>query len=191
MMSSTWTRFTINGVILLSVLLLLAAPGRVQGDEAEGLPPVTAVAAVDLGRYAGLWYEVARIPNRFQKQCVGRTTAEYTLREDGRLDVINSCRKNDGSVDQAEGLAKIEDPATNAKLKVSFFSLLGWRPAWGDYWVVGLDPDYRWAAIGTPDRKYGWILARTPGLTEETLEEIFSIFQRNGYHRDAFEMSPP
>ena len=105
--------------------------------------------------------------------------------------MVNRCRKSDGSVDKAEGVAKIEDVSTNAKLKVSFFSILGWRPVWGDYWVIGLDKDYRWAVIGTPDRKYGWILARTPSLAEDTMEGIFTILERNGYLRSEFEMSQP
>lgn len=161
------------------------------GSEGTDSNAVTAVTSVDLNRYAGLWYEIARVPNRFQEQCVRGTTAEYTLREDGRIDVINRCVKDNGEMDQAKGVAKIEDTASNAKLKVSFVSFLGWRPFWGDYWVIGLDADYHWAVVGTPDRKYGWVLARTPALEEDTLEQIFSIVERNGYKRDAFVLSPP
>jgi apolipoprotein D and lipocalin family protein len=179
------------GFLGLPAVLLLMMPLVVLADETDHPLPVTPVDSVDLDRYVGLWYEVAKIPNRFQKKCAGGATAEYTLREDGRLDVVNRCRKSDGDIDEAEGIAKVEDPATNAKLKVSFFSVLGWRPAWGDYWVIGLDEEYRWVAVGTPDRKYGWILARTPDLAEDTVAEIFSIFERNGYHRDSFDMSAP
>jgi apolipoprotein D and lipocalin family protein len=99
--------------------------------------PVTTVRAVDLKRYVGLWYEIARIPNRFQKQCVRGTTAEYKLREDGRISVVNRCFKKDGDVDDAEGVAEVVDATSNTKLKVSFVSFLGWRPFWGDYWVIG------------------------------------------------------
>ena len=152
--------------------------------------PVTPVDEVNLERYTGLWYEIAKIPNRFQQQCVRGTTAEYTLREDGRISVVNQCFKKDGSLDDAKGIAKVIDTTSNAKLKVSFVSFLGWRPFWGDYWVIGLDEDYEWAVVGTPDRKYGWILARTPTLDEATMEEIFRIIEQNGYKRDAFEMSP-
>ncbi len=151
----------------------------------------TVMATVNLERYAGLWYEIAKIPNRFQKQCARGTTAEYLLREDGRITVINRCVKKDGVIDEAEGIAKIEDTTSNAKLKVSFVSFLGWRPFWGDYWVIGLDEAYQWAVVGTPDRKYGWILSRTPTLEETTLEEIFAIIEHNGYDRNRFEMSPP
>ena len=82
------------------------------------------------------------------------------------------------------------DTTSNAKLKVSFVSFLGWRPFWGDYWVIGIDKGYEWAIVGTPDRKYGWILARTPTLDETTMEEIFLVIEQNGYERDAFQMSP-
>jgi apolipoprotein D and lipocalin family protein len=94
-------------------------------------------------------------------------------------------------LDDAKGVAKVLDTNSNAKLKVSFVSFLGWRPFWGDYWVIGLDESYEWSIIGTPDRKYGWVLARTPTLDENTMEEIFAIIEHNGYKRDAFEMSPP
>jgi apolipoprotein D and lipocalin family protein len=178
-------------LLRLVALPLVMTAGAVRGDEFRDPTPVTTVAAVDLARYEGLWYEVARIPNRFQKKCVSGTTAEYTRRDDGRLKVVNRCLTAKGKYDEAEGLAKIVDPVTNAKLKVSFFSLLGWRPVWGDYWVIGLDEEYGWAIVGTPDRKYGWVLARAPVLPAATLQEIFAILERNGYRRDAFEMSPP
>jgi apolipoprotein D and lipocalin family protein len=166
-------------------------PTDIAGSEPEEERPVTTVDKVDLDRYAGLWYEVAKIPNRFQKKCVRGATAEYSLREDGRITVVNRCFKEDGQMDEVEGVAKIVDAASNAKLKVSFVSFIGWRPFWGDYWVVGLDEDYQWAVIGTPDRKYGWILARTPTLSDDALEEIFAILEQNGYKRESFEPSPP
>lgn len=169
-------------------LILLA--GAASGQEVPEPAPVTAVKSVDISRYVGLWYEVAKIPNRFQDQCASGTTARYTLREDGRLEVVNRCRKDDGSMDEAEGVAKIEDAVTNAKLKVSFVSFLGWRPFWGDYWVIGLGEDYSWAVVGTPDRKYGWVLARTPEPEVAVWEEIFRTLADNGYEKEAFDMSP-
>jgi len=151
---------------------------------------VRTVESVDLARYVGLWYEIARIPNRFQKQCQQGTTAEYTLREDGRIKVKNRCLTDDGDWDEAEGLAKMEDLESNAKLKVSFFSLLGWRPAWGDYWVIGLHDEYQWAIVGTPDRKYGWVLSRTPELDEGEMNNIFAILKINGFNQNDFILSP-
>ena len=158
--------------------------------DAPAETPVTTVAAVDLSRYLGLWYEVAKIPNRFQKQCVSGTTAEYTLRDDGRITVTNSCTKANGKRDEAVGLARVVEGPANTRLEVSFVSFLGWRPFWGNYWVLGLDDDYQWAVIGEPDRKYGWVLARTPTLPDETMTEVFGILERNGYDRTSFEVSP-
>jgi apolipoprotein D and lipocalin family protein len=168
-------------------MVLISTHRAVAESEENG--PVTTVERVDLERYTGLWYEIARIPNRFQKQCARGTTAEYTLREDRRLDVMNRCFKENGDRDEAKGLAKIVDSITQAKLKVSFVSFLGWRPFWGDYWIIGLDATYQWAVVGSPDRAYGWILARTQSLDEASLEQIFAILERNGYDRSSFQMS--
>lgn len=181
-----------SGMILVIFATLALGPGSPAfSAEDDDAPAVTTVDQVELSRYVGLWYEVAKIPNKFQKKCARGTTAEYTLREDGRITVLNRCFKENGSLNEAKGLAKIVDPVTNAKLEVSFVSFLGWRPFWGDYWILGLDEDYRWVIVGTPDRKYGWVLARTPQLAEETLEEIFAILEGQGYAESDFEMSPP
>lgn len=139
------------------------------------------VSYVDLKKYVGLWYEIAKIPNRFQSQCVKGTTAKYTLKENGEIAVINSCIDDSGKLDKTEGVARVVDKKTNAKLEVSFFSILGWRPIWGDYWIIGLDENYQWAIVGTPNRKYGWILARQPKVDSETLEKIYSILKDQGY----------
>lgn len=178
---------TLQPALMGMIAIACFLTAGVHGDETH---PVTSVGHVDLGQYAGLWYEIAKIPNRFQKQCARGTTAEYALREDGRISVVNRCFKDDGRADEARGVAKVVDTDSNARLKVSFFSILGWRPIWGDYWVIGLDEEYRWAIVGTPDRKYGWVLARTPALDNDTMEEIFEILEANGYQRDAFETSP-
>lgn len=177
----------------LAITLVLACASTTHSSDSsrKDPTPVTSVESVDLERYAGLWHEIARIPNRFQKQCARGTTAEYALREDGRITVRNGCFKEDGDPDDAEGIARVVDAASNAKLEVSFVSFLGWRPFWGDYWIIGLGEDYAWAVIGTPDRKYGWVLSRTPMLEDETLETIFAILERNGYARSSFVMSPP
>ena len=153
--------------------------------------PVKTVDSVDLERYLGRWYEISRVPNRFQKQCARGTTAEYTLRDDGMITVVNGCFKENGEEDEIEGVAKIVDFKSYAKLKVSFVSILGWRLFWGDYWVIGLDEEYQWAVVGTPDRKYGWVLARTPSLGGTDLAAILAILERNGYDWHDFEMSLP
>ena len=169
-----------------SALPVLAAPATAMPARVQPVP--IPVASVDLNRYAGIWHEIARIPNRFQQQCARDTRARYTLRADGRIDVVNQCVRRDGSLDQARGIARVVDADTPTKLKVSLVSLLGWRPFWGDYWIVGLDPNYRWAVVGAPNRKYGWILARSKTLDANSWETISAIIERNGYQRGSFRM---
>ncbi|WP_270937877.1 lipocalin family protein [Falsiroseomonas oryzae] len=127
--------------------------------------PVQTVAAVDLQRYLGTWYEIARFPNSFQdgrgRRCV-ETTATYTLRPDGQVGVTNRCldAADNNREAVAEGRAYAVEGSNNARLRVTFF----W-PFYGDYWVIGLEPTYRWAVVGSPGRDYLWILSRTPGMS--------------------------
>jgi apolipoprotein D and lipocalin family protein len=170
---------------MLSFLVVPFLP-KVANSQDKG--PPTRVAQVDLERYVGLWYEIARIPNRFQDQCVWGVTAEYTLlRDDGRIDVVNRCHKKDGELDEAKGLARVEDKKTNSLLKVSFFSILGWRPVWGDYWIIDLAEDYSYAVVCSPDRNYGWILARKRELPAEVLDGIYARLRQQGFDEDLFE----
>jgi apolipoprotein D and lipocalin family protein len=152
--------------------------------------PLATVRQVDLDRYLGRWYEVAKIPNRFQRQCLRDTTASYTRSADGSIAVVNRCGIRDGEFDEAHAIARVVDPGSNAKLEVSFFSLLGWRPIWGDYWVLALGPDYDYAVVGEPGRRYGWILARTPTLPAVTRARIDQELRELGYLPEQFENSP-
>ena len=148
----------------LALPLLLAA--CVAGPSGNPNPPQPA-KAVELDRYLGKWYEVARYDMRFQKGCEA-VTAEYSKRPDGLIRVLNTCRQDavDGQVRTAEGKARVVDTATNAKLKVSFFG-----PVWGDYWVMDRAEDYSWAIVGEGSGKYLWLLTRRPptDLERETL----------------------
>jgi len=175
-------------LIILILIFILFPIQTIFSQEKELLKLIT-VNQIDLKKYAGLWYEIAKIPNSFQDHCAYGTTAEYKLLEDGKIEVINKCYEKDGESDIADGVAKVVDKKTNAKLEVSFFSILGIRPFWGDYWIIGLDDNYQWAVVGTPSRKYGWILSRTPTLPEVTMQQIFSILKNQYYNPDAFEMS--
>lgn len=172
-------------ILYIFILLFFSVTTKAQNNQ----QPPTTVPKVDLNKYSGLWYEIAKIPNSFQDQCAYGTTAEYKISEDGEIEVINKCYDEEGEPDVAEGVAQVVDKKTNAKLEVSFVSFLGIRPFWGDYWIIGLDENYKWAVVGTPNRKYGWILSRTPTLPEETMETIFSILSKNGYNPDDFEMT--
>ncbi|MFM7236628.1 MAG: lipocalin family protein [Cyanobium sp.] len=154
-------------------------------------PSVMPVASVNLERYAGVWRELAKIPNPFQRQCARDTLAQYTLRADGQLKVVNQCLTRNGILNQASGVARIVDPISRARLKVSLVSVLGWRPFWGDYWVIGLDESYRWAVVGTPDRRYGWVLARTRQLDQASWRAIAAILARNGYSLSSFVLDNP
>ena len=176
-----------NLISLSSILILfLSACGSSQNKD---LLQLVTVKQVDLKQYIGKWFEIAKIPNSFQDQCAYGTTAEYKIDEDEDIIVINSCYEKDGNPDVAEGLAKVVDRKTNAKLEVSFVNFLGIRPFWGDYWIIGLDENYQWAVVGTPSRKYGWILSRTPSLPDNTMQEIFSLLKSQNYNPADFEMS--
>ncbi len=136
------------------------------------------VEDVDLDRYLGRWYEIASFPQYFQRGCVA-TQAEYSRREDGRIRVENQCRDGslDGDVRRAEGVAWVaEGDPNNARLRVQFF----W-PFWGHYWIIELDPDYRWAVVGHPAREYLWILSRTPTLDEALYQRILTRIRAKGY----------
>ena len=153
----------------------------------EDLPAT--VDSVDLSRYSGTWYEISKIPNSFQDHCIKNTTAKYELTDDGEIIVTNSCVDEDGEMDSSTGLARVVDKKSNSKLEVSFVSLFGWQLFWGDYWILGLSENYKYAVIGTPSKKYGWILSRTPNLNDDDLETCYQILERNGYSRDDFELS--
>lgn len=162
----------LNAFFLLGAALLSAAQPRSAADSA----PLRTVEHVDLTRYAGKWYEIARYPNRFQRNCQSDTSATYTLRKDGKVEVVNTCLEKNGAMKTARGTAKIADKQSNAKLRVTFF----W-PFYGDYWVLGLDPDYRYAIVGEPKRKYLWILSRVPQMPEAQYRRALEQVQALGY----------
>jgi apolipoprotein D and lipocalin family protein len=139
--------------------------------------PLAVAEHVDLERYMGLWYEIARLPTRFEKGCQ-HVTAEYKLRPDGKVSILNSCRKNslNGPLETARGAARIVDRTTNAKLKVSFF----W-PFEGDYWILDLDPDYQYALVGEPSRENLWLLSRAPHLAQPIREQLVAVAQAAGF----------
>ena len=160
------------GAMLTAVSGCAAPPGTT----------VQTVDAVDVDRYVGKWFEIARFPNSFQDECVGGVTAAYALRSDGRLDVINQCQTGSGPI-EARGVARIVDTGTRARLKVRFapavFSFLPF--VWGDYWILGLARDYSWAVVGSPEREYLWILARTPALDWERYTLALATASGNGF----------
>jgi apolipoprotein D and lipocalin family protein len=151
---------------------------------------------VDFERYTGKWYEIASLPQHFQRGCVA-TTATYTLRTDGRIGVLNECRDEsfDGTLRQAEGIAWVSDPSdSDAKLKVQFF----W-PFRGDYWIIELAADYSYVVIGHPSREYLWILSRTPTmkpnqyaslLEPDQYASLLAKIKTHGYALDRLNRTP-
>lgn len=160
--------------LMLCLLVLGGLPGCML--DAAQYPPLATVAHVDVDRYGGRWYEIARYPAPFQRGCVN-VTADYALRDDGKVDVLNTCGAPDGSIRSTiRGVARVVDTETNAKLAVSFGGLFE-----GAYWVIGLDDDYQWAVVGEPSRTFLWILSRTPEMDEGTLQMILATLPDLGY----------
>jgi apolipoprotein D and lipocalin family protein len=141
--------------------------------------PVIPIASLDVPRYMGTWYEIAKFPNRFQAQCASHTRARYQAQADGTVQVLNSCNKADGSSTQAMGLARPVDPSQTAKLKVRFApEWLSWLPwVWGDYWVIDLDADYQLAAVSDAKREYLWVLSRTPQVSAKAYDALLERLQ--------------
>lgn len=168
-------------------VLALSLLGACAGEPQDA--PRT-VPAVDLNRYAGTWYEIARFPNRFEDGpglACADVTATYTPRPDGRIGVLNRCRNAaaGGAQRDARGSAYVVKGSQGAKLRVTFF----W-PFYGDYWVLGLDPEYRWAVVGDPRREYLWVLARRPALSAEDQARAVGIARAEGYDVGKLQPTP-
>ena len=160
---------------------------------AQGKTPLTAIAALDVPRYMGTWYEIAKYPAWFQRKCVGSTSAQYSLQTDGRVQVINRCKMANGEWNEAVGLARQIGGPSSAQLKVRFApEWLSFVPmVWGDYWVVALDPQYQWSIVSEPSRQYLWILSRTPTLPRATYEQLLQQLGAMGFDLNKLEVSAP
>ncbi len=161
----------------LANVFAIAVPVGLTAAHSDPVPPLRTVSSLDLKRYMGKWYEIASFPQRFQKGCVA-TVATYSLRPDGKVDVVNECRNMtpEGKLRVAKGTAWVVDRSTNAKLKVRFF----W-PFSGDYWVIDLGPGYEYAVVGHPERTYLWILSRTPKMDPDTYNHIIERLKAQHY----------
>ncbi len=165
----------------LALAILCVTLGACAGVGSKG--DLQTVTSVDLSRYVGTWYEIARLPMWFQRHCVD-SKAIYSSRPDGLVGVHNECVTESGGVEQAEGVATVVDPKTNARLTVAFdnwFARLFGSSRDGNYWVLDLDPEYRTAMVGTPDRRYLWILSRIPHLDEATYRRLVERAGQLGY----------
>ncbi|MDM0068673.1 lipocalin family protein [Variovorax sp. J31P207] len=191
--------FCVGGALtLLALTNSRTARAQTVAGPADGAPlmraPLQVVAPVDLKRYAGLWHEQARLPNRFQKQCTGAVSAEYTPLEDGSVEVRNRCILADGSFDESVGSARqvpVAGQPGAGRLEVRFApEWLGWLPlVWGDYWILKLDRDYQVALVGTPNRKYLWVLSRVPRLDAAALQAELDYARTLGFDVDKVELT--
>jgi apolipoprotein D and lipocalin family protein len=152
---------------------------------------VKTIASLDVPRYLGTWYEIAKFPNWFQKKCISNTQAVYSLRPDGSLKVLNSCKMSDGETTQAEGTARQIGAKDSPKLEVRFApAWLSFLPfVWGDYWVIDLDPQYQVAAVSDPKREYLWVLSRTPQLDPKTYQDLLQRLQAQQFDTRKLELT--
>jgi len=168
----------INGSINLSALSFISI--------ASGSTPLQVVSSVNLSKYVGRWYEIARLPNSFQdkegKRC-DFVTADYTLRNNGKISVINSCRLENGQTKSVKGVGRVADKQTNSRLEVSFGpEFLGFLPfLWGSYNIIELAPDYSYALVGSSDRKVLWILSRERQLDEAIYKQLLGKAIEQGF----------
>lgn len=164
------------GIIVVQALVTSCA-------DLKSRDSLSTVPSVDIGRYAGTWYEIARLPMWFQRHCVD-SSATYTPRSDGTIAIHNECATEKGGIDKADGVATVIDTKTNARLAVIFdnwFARLFGSSREGNYWILDLDTEYRTAIVGTPDRRYLWILSRTPVLDEETYQRLVKKAEQLGF----------
>jgi apolipoprotein D and lipocalin family protein len=166
------------GTIL--VLVWVASASALSGAEA----PLRVVSSIDLKKYAGKWYEIARLPTGVDANCASDVVFHYAARPDGRMNVIHQCKRADGSVAQARGiLRKAGTKKNDAVLQVRFApAILSFMPnVWRDYWIIGIGPDYTWAVVGGPSRQSLWVLSRTPVMSDSSFEQAIEIAKGNGF----------
>ena len=177
-----------RGARVLVVIGLSLAAMAVAAEQA----PLATVKSLDANRYLGTWHQIALIPNAFQRKCVRDTSAEYSAGENGEIVVRNRCANAEGAIESVTGSARRVDAADPTRLKVRFApAWLAWLPlVWGDYWVIGLADDYRYAVVGEPSREYLWILARTTRLSPQDRAAIDKLLRASGYDPARLVESP-
>ena len=176
---------TARATRFLSIVLISGVLAACGGDN----KPLATVDQVDLQRYAGTWYEIARLPQWFQRGCHD-STATYSLNDDGTLKVVNRCQREGDEPSEAEGTARIVPDSGNAKLKVRFdnwVSKLIPTITEGNYWIIALDKDYQTVVIGEPSREYLWILARQPELNDDQYQALVQVAEDKGFPVDQLE----
>jgi apolipoprotein D and lipocalin family protein len=167
----------LSRLLFAFILSLLCSLSNAQESAVKTIP------SLDVSRYMGTWYEIAKFPNWFQKKCASNTQAVYSIRPDGNLKVLNSCKTADGEISQAEGTARQLGASDSPKLEVRFApAWLSFLPmVWGDYWIIDLDPQYQVAAVSDPRREYLWVLSRTPQLDKKTYDALLLRLQNQQF----------
>ncbi|WP_216251567.1 lipocalin family protein [Polynucleobacter sp. 71A-WALBACH] len=186
------TLFSYPRASLISISgFILIAVGSSQAMAQQGDQSVKTIAALDVPRYLGTWYEIAKFPNWFQKKCVSNTKAVYTAKSDGNLRVLNSCKTAGGETSEAEGLARQIGAKDSPKLEVRFApEWLSFLPlVWGDYWVIDLDPQYQVAAVSDPRREYLWVLSRTPQLDPQVYADLLQRLKQQQFDIQKLELT--
>jgi apolipoprotein D and lipocalin family protein len=160
---------------------------------AQAIAPLSPISALDVPRYMGTWHEIAKYPAWFQRRCVSSTSAQYSLLEGGRVQVINRCKMANGEWNEALGQARQIGGPSSAQLKVRFApEWLSFVPlVWGDYWVIALDPQYQWVMVSEPSRQYLWILSRTPTLPRATYDALLKQLDALGFDLQKIQTSTP
>ncbi|MGI9215967.1 MAG: lipocalin family protein [Hydrogenophaga sp.] len=172
-----------------AIALALCAPLAAPAQSAAPAAPLQTIERLDVARYMGTWHEIAKYPNVFQRKCAADTRAQYRLREDGQLDVINRCRQANGETVEAIGLARQIGAADSPRLEVRFApAWLSWLPlVWGNYWVIDLDPAYQLVAVSEPSRDYLWVLSRTPTVDAAAYQALLGRLQAQGFDLSRLE----
>jgi len=180
-----------RAAFISTFFLLLICFGSSQVMSQQGDQSVKTIAALDVPRYLGAWYEIAKFPNWFQKKCVSNTKAVYTAKSDGNLRVLNSCKTATGETSEAEGLARQIGTKDSPKLEVRFApEWLSFLPmVWGDYWVIDLDPQYQVAAVSDPRREYLWVLSRTPQIDPKPYADLLQRLNQQQFDIQKLELT--
>lgn len=183
---------TIHSLIGLFLFSLVHNAALAQGDQ-KPTESIKTIASLDVARYQGTWYEIAKFPNWFQRKCIADTNATYAIKEDGNLSVTNRCTFEDGRKGEAIGTARQIGNASSPTLEVRFApAWLGFLPmVWGDYWVIDIDPEYQLAAVSDPRRKYLWILSRTKAVEPAKYQALLNrLVNDNGFSLEQLSLTP-
>ena len=181
--------FRTSFISIIGFLIICLSSFQAAAQQSD--PAVKTIASLDVPRYLGTWYEIAKFPNWFQKKCISNTKAVYTAKPDGNIRVLNSCKTASGETSEAEGLARQIGAKDSPKLEVRFApAWLSFLPmVWGDYWVIDLDPQYQLAAVSDPSREYLWVLSRTPQPDPKAYTDLLQRLKQQQFDIQKLEIT--